>query len=251
MSLVKAIIIDDEVHCLKTLSMQLARYCPTIHVMAECGSAEEGISAIEKFSPDVIFLDVEMPRMNGFEMLQALHSINFDIIFTTGYDVYAIKAFRFSALDYLLKPIDKDDLIKATLKTSTRQGNSITDQLEIFLQKLGQKKSKIPKIALPTFQGYELVALDLIIRCEAENTYTNVFIKDRKPLLISRTLKDMEEILEGIQFLRIHQSHLINLNEIIRYQRADGGSVVMSDGSNLAISRMKKEVLLKQFNSDS
>ncbi|GAB3989245.1 LytTR family DNA-binding domain-containing protein [Spirosoma daeguense] len=244
--MLKAIIIDDEAHCRETLSMQLAKYCPQLQVTAECRSAADGLKAIAEYEPDVLFLDVEMPVMNGFEMLEQLPKVDFDIIFTTGYDSYAIKAIRFSALDYLLKPIDKDDLIQAVAKVNRNPDPVVNQQIKLLLEKLDHK-TPLQKVALPSTQGFELVMIDTIIRCEADDNYTHVFLKERPPLLVSRTLKEIEELLENNSFLRIHQSHLINLNEIVRYVRGEGGYVVMSDNSTIHVSRSRKDVLLKIF----
>jgi two-component system LytT family response regulator len=244
--MIKAIIIDDEDHCRATLFMQLIRYCPEVKVVAECSSATEGLKAIVEQSPDLVFLDVEMPHMNGFEMLEQLPAILFEVIFTTGYDVYAIKAIRFSALDYLLKPINKDDLRKSVAKISREKENLMAQQLNILFQKL-KNQLFLQKIAFPTFQGFEVVPLDTIIRCEADNNYTYVFLKNNKKLLVSRTLKEIDELLEGHPFLRIHQSHIVNLNEIVRYIRGEGGYVVMSDDSTVNVSRSRKDELLKIF----
>ncbi|UFH53376.1 LytTR family DNA-binding domain-containing protein [Spirosoma sp. KNUC1025] len=244
--MIKAIIIDDEAHCRDTLSMQLAKYCSNVQVLAQCRSAAEGLKAIAEHTPAVLFLDVEMPVMNGFEMLEQLPSVPFDIIFTTGYDSYAIKAIRFSALDYLLKPIDKDDLIQAVAKVNRQPELQMNQQIQLLLQKLDHK-APLQKIALPSLQGFELVLIDTIIRCEADDNYTRVYLKDRSPLLVSRTLKEIEELLEDNSFLRVHQSHLINLNEIVRYVRGEGGYVVMSDNSTVHVSRSRKDELLKVF----
>ncbi|RRB04125.1 LytR/AlgR family response regulator transcription factor [Larkinella rosea] len=245
--MIKAVIIDDEAHCRETLSMQLAKYCPEIQVVAQFRSATEGLRFLVEQAPDVLFLDVEMPVMNGFELLEQLTAIPFDVIFTTGYDSYAIKAIRFSALDYLLKPIDKDDLRKAVAKIKRPSEQQMAQQIELLLQKLDTKKV-LQKIALPTNQGFEMVPIEAIIRCEADNNYTHVLLKAGKPLLVSRTLKEIEELLDGSSFLRVHQSHLINLNEILRYIRGEGGYVVMSDNSSVPVSRSRKEVLLNVFN---
>ncbi|QHT70761.1 response regulator transcription factor [Rhodocytophaga rosea] len=243
--MIKAILIDDETHCRETLSIQLEEYCPQVKLLAQCSSAREGLQAIAHHQPDVIFLDVEMPLMNGFEMLGQLPSIDFELIFTTGYDAYAIKAIRFSALDYLLKPIDKDELIKAVGKVSSRYPSQLSQQLDILLEKLSSKPVALQKIALPTLEGYELLPIVTIIRCESDSNYTYVYHKNGKKIIVSRSLKEIEELLEGHGFLRIHHSHLINLNEIIRYVRGEGGYVVMSDNSSVNVSRSRKEILLK------
>ena len=243
----KAILIDDEEHCRESLSIQLARYCPEVNLLAACSSAAEGLRAIEQHHPDVVFLDVEMPRMNGFELLQQLTSIPFGVIFTTGYDAYAIKAIRFSALDYLLKPIDKDELIKAIAKVHTKPAPTINQQFDILLEKLGDKPVKLQKIALPSLEGFELVQLESILRCESDSNYTCVYLKNGRKILVSRTLKEIEELLDGHSFLRVHHSHLVNLNEIERYVRGEGGYLIMSDNASVTVSRSRKDALLKVF----
>ena len=250
--MIKAILVDDEKHCRETLSIQLEKYCSEVQLLAQCNSAVQGLEAIAQFQPDVVFLDVEMPKMNGFEMLQQFSNIPFDVIFTTGYDAYAIKAFRFSAIDYLLKPIDKDELIKAVAKVSQKTvsqktGHNLTQQLDILLERLGDKHASLQKIALPTLDGFELVALENILHCEADSNYTYVVLKHTKKILVSRTLKEIEELLEGHAFLRVHHSHLVNLNEIVRYVRGEGGYVIMSDNTSITVSRSRKDALLKIF----
>jgi two-component system LytT family response regulator len=243
--MIKAILIDDEEHCRETLAIQLEKYCPEVKLLAECSSATQGLQAINDYQPEVVFLDVEMPLINGFEMLGKLPEIAFEVIFTTGYDAYAIKAIRFSALDYLLKPIDKDELIKAVGKISRVRHNPLSQQLDILMQKLDHKPVVLQRIALPTLEGYELVPLVNIIQCESDSNYTYVYLKNGKKIIVSRSLKEIEELLEGHSFLRIHYSHLVNLNEIIRYVRGEGGYVVMSDNTTVNVSRSRKEILLK------
>jgi two-component system LytT family response regulator len=245
--MIKAILIDDEKHCRETLSIQLEKYCPDVQLLAQCSSAAEGLQAIARHSPDVVFLDVEMPQMNGFEMLGQLSPIPFEVIFTTGYDAYAIKAIRFSALDYLLKPIDKEELKKALAKVSQKNSHKLTDQLDVLLEKLHNKQSPLQKIALPTGDGFELVPLENILHCESDSNYTHIVLKNGRKILVSRTLKEIEELLEGYSFVRVHHSHLVNLNEITRYIRGEGGYVVMSNNTSIAVSRSRKDALLKKF----
>lgn len=245
--MINAILIDDEEHCRESLTIQLARYCPEVSLLAACASAAEGLKAIERGHPDLVFLDVEMPRMNGFELLQQFTPIPFEVIFTTGYDAYAIKAIRFSALDYLLKPIDKDELIRAIAKIHAKPVPTINQQFDILLEKLSDKPVKLQKIALPSLEGFELVQLESILRCEADSNYTYVYLKTGRKLLVSRTLKEIEELLEGHSFLRVHHSHVVNLNEIERYVRGEGGYLIMSDNSSVTVSRSRKEALLTVF----
>jgi two-component system LytT family response regulator len=245
--MIKAILVDDEKHCRESLSIQLEKYCSEVQLLAQCNSAVQGLEAIAQYQPDVVFLDVEMPKMNGFEMLQQFSHIPFDVIFTTGYDAYAIKAIRFSAIDYLLKPINKDELRKAVGKVSQKTGHNLNQQLDILLERLGTKQVSLQKIALPTLDGFELVPLDNILHCEADSNYTHVVLKHAKKVLVSRTLKEIEELLDGHAFLRIHHSYLVNLNEIVRYIRGEGGYVIMSDNTSITVSRSRKDALLKIF----
>src|SRR5688500_17263056 len=195
--MIKAILVDDEKHCRETLSIQLEKYCSEVQLLAQCNSAVQGLEAIAQYQPDVVFLDVEMPKMNGFEMLQQFSQIPFDVIFTTGYDAYAIKAIRFSAIDYLLKPIDKDELRKAVGKVQQKTAHNLAQQLEVLLDKLGKKQDVMQKIALPTLEGFELVPLETIIKCEADSNYTYFYLKNGRKIIVSRTLKEIEELLEG------------------------------------------------------
>jgi len=219
--MIRAILIDDEKHCRETLTIQLTRHCPEVVILGAFSSGAEGLEAIKEQNPNVVFLDVEMPRMNGFEMLERLGDIPFDVIFTTGYDEYAIKAIRFSALDYLLKPIDKEDLKKAVNKVQKRDQHNLKDQLQVLFNRLENKPKGLQKIALPTLEGFELVLLNDIIHCQSDSNYTHIMVKNTKKLLVSRTLKEIEELLEGHTFLRIHHSHVVNLNEIERYERGE------------------------------
>lgn len=242
--MINAIIIDDEMHCRKALGMLLKEYCPHVQVTDQCSDAESGLTAIQRLKPDLVFLDIEMPNMNGFEMLEKIPQINFEIIFTTSYDQYAIKAIRFSALDYLLKPVEKDELQRAVEKVSHRLRYPIPQQLEILLQKLHQPVSPIQKIALPTMEGLQMIAVNSIISCESDSNYTIFFLKNKQKLIVSRPLKEIEEMLEEYSFLRVHNSYLVSLNEIDKYVKGEGGYLVMTDGSAIDVSRSKKETLL-------
>jgi len=250
MEMIKAIIIDDEPNCCKTLSMLLARYCPQVEVTDIFNNGSDSLRALNESSPDLVFLDVQMPKMNGFEMLEELTSINFHLIFTTSYDHYALKAFRFSAIDYLLKPVDREELQNAVQKVLQRSEMPATERLQALLQKINHPASSINKIALPTMEGLQMIPLPSIISCEAHDNYTTLILKNSKKLVVSCTLKVIEELLEDHSFIRVHRSFLINLDEIEKYVKADGGYVVMSDGSHIYISRNKKEELMKKLLHD-
>ncbi len=211
-----------------------------------CNDGDEGLIAIRKYSPDLVFLDVEMPKMNGFEMLEQL-SVNFHLIFTTAYDQYALKAIRFSALDYLLKPIDRQELKKAVQKAEQRIQIPMTQQLEILMQKIKQPLNPINKMALPTMEGLQMISIEAIINCESDDNYTRIILKGGKKLLVTRSLKEIEESLEQHSFLRVHRSYLVNLNEIERYLKGEGGYLIMTDGSTVDVSRSRKELLMQKL----
>lgn len=245
--MVKAIIIDDEMHCRKTLEILLKEYCPDVQLIEQCSEAETGIKAIKEGKPDLVFLDIEMPNMNGFEMLEKFQEIYFEIIFTTSYDQYAIKAFHFSALDYLLKPVERIELQRAVQRVTQRMNSPLPQQLEILLQKLHHPVSSIQKIALPTMEGLQMIALNSIISCASDSNYTIFQLKNKQKLIASRPLKEIEEMLEDYSFLRVHNSYLVNLNEIEKYIKGEGGYLIMTDGSSVDVSRNKKEILLNKL----
>lgn len=245
--MIQAIIIDDERHSCDALKMLLEKCCPQIQVAATCHSAKAGIAKISELKPDLIFLDIEMPYLNGFQMLEQIPNIDFEIIFTTSYDQYAIKAFKFSALDYLLKPVDREELEKAVQKISKKINPFISQQLEILLQKINQPSVPVLRIALPTMQGLEFIPVESIIHCTSSNNYTEFFLTDKKKLLVSRTLKEAEDMLADHAFIRVHHSHIVNLNAITKYVKGEGGYLVMADGSSIDVSRSRKELLMQKL----
>jgi len=245
--MIRSIIIDDEEHCIKALLNDLQKNCPTTEVIGTCNSAKEGILFIKKNNPDLIFLDVEMPWMNGFEMLELLGDIKFSIIFTTAHDEFAAKAFRISAVDYLLKPIDANDLKVAVQKVEKKmdEGSNI-QHIHNLLRNMKQPSSN-QKIALPQREGYEFVDVSSIIYCSAEGAYTKVLMIDKRSMLISRTLGDVEELLPPEMFQRIHHSSLVNVEYISQFLRTDGGYVVLKNGEKLSVSKAKKEMLMARL----
>ncbi len=245
--MIQAIIIDDERHSCDALKMLLEKCCPQIQVAATCHSAKAGIAKISELKPHLIFLDIEMPYLNGFQMLEQIPNIDFEIIFTTSYDQYAIKAFKFSALDYLLKPVDREELEKAVQKISKKINPFISQQLEILLQKINQPSVPVLRIALPTMQGLEFIPVESIIHCTSSNNYTEFFLTDKKKLLVSRTLKEAEDMLADHAFIRVHHSHIVNLNAITKYVKGEGGYLVMADGSSIDVSRSRKELLMQKL----
>ena len=246
--MLKAIVIDDEIHCQETLGILLKEFCPQIQLMELCSSAKQALKAIDKINPDLVFLDIEMPVMNGFELLESLSQISFAVIFTTSYDQYAIKAIKFSALDYLLKPVDPDELKNAVKKVEEQRHLPLAEQFQILLKHINGKNSGFNKIAVPTAEGFELIPTDQVLYLEASDNYTHLFQKNKNKIIACRTLKEMEEQIQDFPFfLRVHNSYMVNLNEVVKYIRGEGGYLVMSDGSSVNVSRSRKEALLKLF----
>ncbi|HET6769135.1 MAG TPA: response regulator [Chitinophagaceae bacterium] len=244
--MLNAIIIDDEPYCCEALAT-LLEDIPEVEVQAICQNGVDALDSIKKYSPDLVFLDVEMPKMNGFEMLEQLPAVNFEIIFTTSYDQYALKAIRFSAIDYLLKPVDSEELQQAIHKVMQRSRKPIAQQLEILMQKFHHPSTPINKIAMPTMEGLQMIPVDSIISCESDSNYTILLLKNNKKIVVSRTLKEIEELLEEHSFVRVHRCYLANLNEVEKYVKGEGGYLVMSDGTTIDVARNKKEVLLKKL----
>ena len=240
----KAILVDDENHCTESLAILLRSNCPEVEIVAKFNRSEEALPRLDQGGFDVLFLDIEMPVYNGFELLNRLTNKSFEVVFTTAYDQFAIKAFKYSAFDYLLKPIDSTELRECVAKLGEKQQQGdLGDQLA-FLRSVLYREQQVPKkIALPTTQGLEYVDISEIIRCESDSNYTRIFKDGENATLICRTLKEVEEILEGANFARVHHSHLINLDHLKKHVRSDGGYVVMSDGSEIGISRSRKHVL--------
>ena len=210
-------------------------------------SGKDGIALIEKEQPELVFLDVEMDDMTGFEMLERIDTIDFKVIFTTSFDKYAIKAIRFSALDYLLKPVGKEDLIAAIERAHLEPQKLQNEQVK-ELAEIGKSKSaKIERIALTTTDGLIFKNISDIIRCESDRNYTTVHLVSKEKLIVSKTLKEIDDTLDGSGFFRAHHSHLINLNHISRFVRSDGGYVVMQNNDNISIARNKKEKFFELF----
>src|SRR5664279_898496 len=244
--MIKSILIDDEVHCLHSLSLQLQEHCPGVEVMAKCMSGTKALEAVEKMNPELVFLDIEMPTMNGVEFLEKCKQISFSVIFTTSYDQYAVKAFRISALDYLLKPIDPEELVAAVSKIQEQKSRPLAEQFRSMIEQIQNRNKGITKIGIPTVEGFELIPADQIVYCEASNNYTHLFLRDKTKIVACRCLKEMEEqLMDFKSFLRVHHSYLVNLNEVNKYIRGDGGYLVMADGSTVSVSRGRKEALMK------
>ncbi len=213
--------------------------------MGEADDVASGIVLIKKNSPEVVFLDIQMPDGSGFNLLESFNNANFHVVFITAYDQYALKAIKFSALDYILKPIDPQQLINAVEKVKKIAPAKIQSPERIT--NLLKNNKNISKIALPTLNGYRFVNIKDIIRCESDNNYTNFYLQTTEQLIVTRTLKEYEIMLKDDSFVRVHQSHLVNLDFVEQYIKGDGGTVIMSDGSEVEISRRKKETFLNSI----
>lgn len=246
--MIKAILIDDEPDALEMLEWQLKQYCRQVQIVALCTSVDEGIAAIHQHAPQLVFLDIEMPHKSGFEVIKAFPDPSFEIIFITAYNQFALQAFKAAALDYLLKPVDAEDLVKSIARFEKKQlHHSLKQQLEQLLQEYKPARPAIERISLPTADGIFFVSPQEIMRAEASGNYVTVYFTDNKKLLLAKTLKDIEELLQGHTFIRIHQSHLVNIDHISKYSKSDGGIVFMKDGSKLPVSRQRKDELTKLF----
>ncbi len=246
--MIKCVLVDDEKNALEMMEWLLKTYCPQANVVAMCNTAEMGIEAIHQHNPDVVFLDIEMPRMNGFDMLEQVSNLSFEVVFCTAYDQFAIKAFKYAALNYLLKPVDPDDLKATISRVEEKKAIPTKEQFALLMQHMKQPaRSTPPRIALTTGDGLIFVATGDIIYCKAESNYTNVILGNGKKIMVSRVLKEMDEALSGTDFYRVHSSYLINLNHVKKFVRGEGGYIVMDNDDNVTLSRSRRSEFLELF----
>lgn len=245
--MMSAIIIDDETHCIKALQNDLKMFCPDIELLDTCQSAKEGLLSIKRNNPDLVFLDVEMPWMNGFEMLEVIEEIKFHIVFTTAYDQFAARAFRVSAVDYLLKPIDGNDLIEAVSKAKKTVGEKSGDKNIQNLLQNTKSPAVMQKIAIPTRDGFDFLQVSDILYCKANGSYTDIVLNGSKRVMLSKSLGETEQLLPPEIFERIHHSILVNIQHVKQFIRSSGTFIVMMNGDELSVSKSKKEQLLKRL----
>jgi two-component system LytT family response regulator len=243
----KCIIIDDERKSRENLRILIEDFCENCSVVALCQNVAEAIKAIEEHKPDIAFLDIQMQGETGFDFLEQLKKIDFEVIFTTAYSEYAIKAFKFAAIDYLLKPINIEELQKALSKVEKKVNGNISPRLAELVQNLKGSSNERIKLALPTNDGLIFVKVDEIIYCEASSNYTTLFMDNGTKHIVGRTLKEYDDLLTDREFFRIHNSYLINLNAIKKYVRGEGGYVVMNNDQSLDVSKRKKESFLSRI----
>jgi two-component system, LytTR family, response regulator len=243
--MIRTLIIDDEDRGRVALAQKLKDYCPDVELLGEACDGEEGIAMIVKYSPDLVFLDIEMPNLNGFEMLNKISQKKFNLIFTTAYNHYAIKAIKYSALDYLLKPIDIEELKSAIIKIKENDTKDINQQMNILSQNLDNKKWYEQKFAVSTLEGITIYNIADLIYLESNRNYTYLYFKDKLKVLTSKTLKEYEDMLPSDVFYRPHHSFLINLNFVRKFIKGEGGQIELSNGALIDISRRKKEEFLQ------
>jgi two-component system LytT family response regulator len=245
--MLKAIIVDDETHCIHRLSEMLKDYCANnVELLDSFLSVNEGIAGILKLQPDVVFLDVQMNDKTGFDLLNEIPDINFEVIFTTAYEKYAVQAFKFSAVDYILKPVDAQDVVAAVNKVNKKiSGNEISQKINTLFHNLNNNQAK--RISIPTADGITFLEINDIVRCQSQINYTVIFLKDKQKITVAKTLKEFEELLSDYNFYRVHNSHLVNLSCIKKYHRGKGGTISMIDHSEIEVSSRRKEGLLERL----
>ena len=245
--MLNCIIVDDELKSRESLKILIEDFCEGVTVKALCQNISEAIDAIDSYKPDVVFLDIQLQRETGFDLLNQIKSVDFEVVFTTAFSEYAIKAFKYSAIDYLLKPIDIGELRISLSKVDKKSSRAVGDRLQQLLHNLRAGPSENYKLALPTTDGLLFVKVGEILYCQAASNYTEIILTDNRKYIVSRTLKEYEDMLAEQNFYRIHHSYLINLNEIKKYVRGEGGYVIMNNDKSLDVSKRKKEGFLARI----
>jgi two-component system LytT family response regulator len=246
--MITAILIDDEVTGLQSLQLAIEKYCPNVEIAGVYNSPEKGLAGIKEINPDLVFLDVQMPGMSGFDVLQQASPVTFDVIFVSAHNQYAIKAIHFSALDYLLKPVDVDELIHAVNKIKDRPTQNSSYQYQSVINNIQLKAGKIGKLAVPSLAGIDFFNIQDIIYCKADSSYTTIVLKDSAEVIVCKNLKDFENMLVDAGFCRVHHSYLVNLSHVQKYVKGDGGYIVLTGNHHVAISRRKKDEFLGLYN---
>ena len=245
MTEIKVVLLDDEIPCTETLAMQINGLDLNINIIQKFNDPVEALAYITNHDFDILFLDIEMPEISGFGLLNQINNFNFDVVFTTAYNQYAIEAFKFSALNYLLKPIDDDELHDCFTMWQRKNNKMLNkEQFSYLISLIDQHNSTPKKIAIPVSDGYEFINTEMIIRCQADNYYTHFLMTNEKDILVCRTLKEVEALLKPFGFIRIHQSHLINPTHIKKFSRQDGGTILTSDDVRLSVSKSHKNEVI-------
>lgn len=249
--MINTIIIDDEQHCTDRLTYLAGSYCPAeINIMGTADTVESGFELINALRPQLVFLDVKIRQFTGFDLLHRYNALPFQVVFTTAYEQYAIQAFKFSAVDYLLKPIDPDELKQTVSRIRERMDKDLQkDKFEVLLQNMKQINQPDPRITVPTISGLEILKVSDILRCQSDGNYTTIFMRGKNELMVAKTLKEFEDLLSSHNFFRIHNSHLVNLAFIKSYHKGKGGYVILEDKTTLEVSSRRKVDFLLKLNS--
>jgi two-component system, LytTR family, response regulator len=249
MNRIKTILVDDEPRGLTSLQKLLELNCPEVDIIAGCSSAEEAKEKINELDPQLLFLDIAMPGKTGFDLLKDIGKINFEIIFVTAHNNYMVQAFHFSAVDYLLKPVEDELLVEAVKRAGKKIEEKIGgQQIETFLHNMQHKSgSQKMKLCIPSLKGFQVVEIQHIIYCEASSNYTNFYFANRPSICASKPIHEYEELLQDCNFIRIHKSFMVNLEHIKEYIRGEGGSIILSNGHEVEVSRRKKDLLMTKM----
>ncbi|MBN9380260.1 MAG: response regulator transcription factor [Chitinophagaceae bacterium] len=246
--MIKTVLVDDETDSIKILQRLLSTYCPEVEVVGTADGVDTATHVIQTTKPALVILDIEMTHGNAFDLLNQLQPVSFQIIFVTAFDNYAIRAFKYSALDYLLKPVDIDELRAAVERAATRtQGKSFLDQMETLLYNVETFQLTQQKMAVPTLTGLVFIPIRDIMRFEAGGSYTTIYLTSKDEIIATRNIKEYEDLLPPSIFCRVHNSHIINLHKIQKYHKGRGGYVIMEDGSNIEVASRRREEFLRRL----
>ena len=246
--MIKTVIIDDEENNIGTLQSLLTQFCPEIEIIGTAGNAKQAFTVINELQPQLVFLDIEMPMGNGFDLLEKLMPVNFEVIFVTAFDQYAITAFKYAAMDYLLKPVSIDELKRAVNRSVIRIAEkNVNNRIESLIANFRSEAQGLKKIGLPTAEGLVFEEIENIMHLQAESNYTLVYIRNKKKMTITKSLKEFEDLLPANIFCRLHHSHIVNLNYITKYYKGRGGYVELTDGTTVEVSTRKKDDFLENF----
>lgn len=246
--MIRTVLVDDEIDSILVLQKLLEAYCPQVAVIGTAEGVESALAVVQSTRPDLVFLDIEMTQGNAFDLLNQLRPLTFQVIFVTAFDNYAIRAFKYSAVDYLLKPVDIDELVSAVGRVMERsQQRNIIDQMQLFLDNMGTYGLGQQKMAVPTVEGLIFINLSEVVRLEAKSSYTQINLENGEVVMATRTIKDYEDILPEALFCRIHNSHIINLQKIEKYHKGRGGYVVLEDGSEIEVASRRRQEFLQRL----
>jgi two-component system LytT family response regulator len=246
--MIRTILVDDEVDSIRVLQRLLETCCPKVNIIGTANGVDTALELIRETKPDLVFLDIEMSQGNAFDLLNQLLPLTFQVIFVTAFDNYAIRAFKYSAVDYLLKPVDIDDLVNAVSRVREKpEPGDLAEQMRILLNNVGVLQLSQQKMAIPTISGLNFVPVQDILRFEAKGNYTVIYLANSEPVMATRTIRDYEEVLPEAVFCRIHSSHIINLSRIEKYQKGRGGSVLMEDGTVIEVAARRRDEFLRRL----